>query len=204
MAGRHGHNFPAGALIRTVTRRTATDAELLAATSRQQQAFGAFYDRYERAVLGFFMSRTRDPEVAADLTAETFAAALRAAARYRPRREPDTAAPWLFTIAHNVLRASARHGRVEAGARQRLGIHEPVAYGPEDLERVEALAHGDAWATELLEQLPAEQRQAVRARVLDERSYDEIARELNTSQLVIRKRVSRGLAALREGLEGKT
>jgi RNA polymerase sigma-70 factor (ECF subfamily) len=52
-----------------------------------------------------------------------------------------------------------------------------------------------------LERLPAEQREAIRARILDEQSYREIATRLRTSQLVVRKRVSRGLATLREELE---
>ena len=48
-----------------------------------------------------------------------------------------------------------------------------------------------------LEQLAPDQRAAVRAHVIDERAYGEIAGELNTSEAVVRKRVSRGLAAMR-------
>jgi RNA polymerase sigma-70 factor (ECF subfamily) len=55
----------------------------------------------------------------------------------------------------------------------------------------------------LLEQLPRDQADAIRARVLDDRPYPEIAAELQTSELVIRKRVSRGLATLRGELEKK-
>ncbi len=57
------------------------------------------------------------------------------------------------------------------------------------------------WVTELLDRLPDEQRDAIRARILDERPYGEIAGELQTSELVVRKRVSRGLAALRKSME---
>ena len=56
------------------------------------------------------------------------------------------------------------------------------------------------WAIELLARLPADQREAVRSRVLDERPYEEIARTLQTSPLVIRQRVSRGLRSLRRSL----
>ncbi len=38
----------------------------------------------------------------------------------------------------------------------------------------------------------------VRARVLEEQSYDEIADQLRCSSAVVRKRVSRGLARIRE------
>ena len=158
-------------------------------------AFAEFYDRYEAAVVGYFVRRVRDPEVVADLTAEVFAAALGAAQRYRPSQ--PTAAGWLLTIAHNTLVSSARRRQVEAGARLRLGIRDAVSFGDDELERVEALASDEGWLERLLAGLPPDQAQAVRARVLDERGYPEIAAELETSELVIRKRVSRGLATLR-------
>ena len=53
----------------------------------------------------------------------------------------------------------------------------------------------------LFERLPAALRDAVGARVLDERSYEEIASELRCSPAVVRKRVIRGLARLREEFE---
>ena len=59
-----------------------TDDELL--SSDDPEAFGVFYDRHVRALLGYFARRTRDPEVAADLTAETFASALVARRRFKP------------------------------------------------------------------------------------------------------------------------
>ncbi|MGH2865673.1 MAG: RNA polymerase sigma factor [Solirubrobacteraceae bacterium] len=177
----------------------SSDGELLEATRFQPDAFAAFYDRYETAIVGYFMRRTGDAELASDLTAEVFAAALGAAHRYRAQY--PTAAGWLFTIAHNTLAKSLRRGRVEANARRRVGISEALAFTGEDLEVVEAVASSDGWVLELLERLSAEQREAVRARILDERSYPDIARELETSELVVRKRVSRGLSNLRAELE---
>ena len=55
----------------------------------------------------------------------------------------------------------------------------------------------EAW----LSDLPVEQREAVRRRVLADEDYEAIAFELECSPAVIRQRVSRGLAALRKGLE---
>ncbi|MGA2471143.1 MAG: RNA polymerase sigma factor [Solirubrobacteraceae bacterium] len=171
------------------------DGELLAATRLQPEAFATFYDRYETALVGYFTRRTGNPEVAADLTAEVFAAALRAAHRYRP--VAPTAAGWLFTIAHNTLATSLRQGRVEARARARVGIRDAVTFTDDELDRVEAAASATGWVIELLERLPAQQREAIRARILDERSYPDIADELETSELVVRQRVSRGLSSLR-------
>jgi RNA polymerase sigma-70 factor (ECF subfamily) len=170
-----------------------SDDELLATADRDGAAFTAFYLRYERAMLAFFLRRTHDPELAADLTAEVFAAVLLACRRYRPGGAPATA--WLFGIAQNKLRDSRRRGRVEDGARRRLGM-ATLELDDDDLRRVEECAGADA----LLDVLPVDERDAVRARVLDEQSYEEIAGRLECSQAVVRKRVSRGLARLRREL----
>jgi len=177
----------------------ASDGELLAASGSSPDAFAAFYDRYEASVVGYFARRTGDPELAADLAAEVFAAALGASHRYRP--ETPSAAGWLFTIAHNKLLKSLRRGRVEADARRRLGIHEPIELAAGELERVESTAGANGWVVELLDRLPPLQRDAIRARIVDERSYPDIAGELQTSELVVRKRVSRGLSRLRAEME---
>ena len=136
-----------------------SDGELLEATASQPDAFAAFYDRYEIAVVGYFTRRTGDPEVAADLAAEVFAAALSAAHRCRP--DNPTAAGWLFTIARNTLANSLRRGKVEAGARRRVGISDAVAFTSDELERVESAASASGWVLELLE---AAARRAARRR----------------------------------------
>jgi hypothetical protein len=63
----------------------ASDGELLALTAREPEAFGVFYDRFEAAVLAFFYRATGRADVAADLTAEVFAAALQSADAVRFR-----------------------------------------------------------------------------------------------------------------------
>jgi DNA-directed RNA polymerase specialized sigma24 family protein len=50
----------------------------------------------------------------------------------------------------------------------------------------------------LMDRLAPDQRDAITRHVLDERPYDQIAAELETSEAVVRKRVSRGLAAMRQ------
>lgn len=179
-----------------------SDEDLLAATRTEPDAFAVFYRRHVQPLLAYFVRRTRNAELAADLTAETFAAALDGAHRYRPERGPAVA--WLYGIARRQLSHALRRGAVEDRARRRLGM-APVSLTDEALERVEALASADASA-ELLQEglkaLPADQRDAVLARVLDEQDYAEIARGARTSQAVVRKRVSRGLAGLRARLEG--
>ncbi len=176
-------------------RSSEDDERILAASADDPAAFSAFYERYEGLLLAFFRRRTGDPELAADLTAEVFAAALASCHRFRPGKAPASA--WLFSIASHKLAHSRRRGAVEDRARRRLGMPELVV-DDEELERVDQLGLGDEQVLSLLEALPADQREAVRAHVLQERAYDEIADELRCSPAVVRKRVSRGLARLRK------
>jgi RNA polymerase sigma-70 factor (ECF subfamily) len=169
-----------------------TDEELLSA--RDAASFELFYTRHVDPLVGFFMRRTRDPELAADLTAETFAAALASRRRFRP--EAGSAAGWLYGIGSKKLADAQRRGYAEMRARKRMGM-ERIELDDDDYARVEALG-AEAPALALVERLAPEQREAVTAHVLDERGYGEIADELHTSEAVVRKRVSRGLATMRQ------
>ena len=170
-----------------------SDYELLRACHGDPDAFTAFYRRYERLVAGWLVRRTGRPDLAADLTAEVFAAAYLAAPRFREGPEP--AGAWLLGIARNKLLASLRREGTETSARARLGV-ERIELTDESLAALEQLCGGDALA--LLADLPAELRDAVRARVIDEVGYDELARAAGIAPALARKRVSRGLATLRE------
>jgi len=136
-------------------------------------------------------------EAAADLAAEVFAAVLLSSRRYRD--DGGSAAGWLVGIARNKLRVSRRRGRIESRARSVWGLSRLVLEDA-DLERVERLADAGR-VVALVDSLPEHERDAVRRRVLEEQGYEQIAGELRCSALVIRKRVSRGLARLRERLE---
>ena len=172
-----------------------TDEALL--VSGDLEDFGLFYDRYVRSMLAFFQRRVRDPEVAADLTAETFAAAMVSRARFRGAA--PSGAAWLFAIAQHKLADYWRRGSAEVRMRARLGM-EPVEVGAEDAEMIRWL--GDEVAAQIIEDLPAEQRDAIRAHVLEDRDYAEIARAQRLSEVTVRKRVSRGLRILRERAGG--
>jgi RNA polymerase sigma factor (sigma-70 family) len=174
-----------------------SDDRLLALAAEDAAAFSAFYRRYEPAMLAYFARRVGNPELAADLTAEVFAAVLVSCGRYRPGKAPAQA--WLFSIAQHKLANSRRRGRVADRARRRLGM-APVALEDEDLERIDRLVGRSDIAMQALGGLPADQREAVLARIVDERDYREMARELRCSESVARKRVSRGLAQLRDQL----
>ena len=147
-------------------------------------------------MLAFFVRRTGSGDVAADLTAETFARALAGRERFDPSF--GDAGAWLFGIARNLLATSLRRGRVDDSMRRRLGI-ERLVLDDEAVARIDAL-DGDPAVAALLE-LPADQRAAVAGRIVDEQSYPELASRLRCSESVARQRVSRGLRTLRTRLE---
>jgi RNA polymerase sigma-70 factor (ECF subfamily) len=168
-----------------------SDEELLA--SHEVGSFALFYRAHVDGLLGFFCRRTHDAELAADLTAETFAAALAGRRRFRP--EAGSAAAWLYGIASKQLAYAQRRSAAERRARRRLGM-ERIELLDSDIERINALGettNARAW----LERLAPDQRDAITAHVIYERGYDEIAEDAQTSEAVVRKRVSRGLAAVR-------
>ena len=71
-------------------------------------------------VAAFFWRSTDDAELTADLTAETFAAALEGRRRFDAARGP--AVGWLYGIAHRQLSVLARRGAVETRYRRKLGM----------------------------------------------------------------------------------
>src|ERR1700722_6647494 len=175
--------------------REGREAELLRAGARADgEAFAAFYRLFERRVLGFFMRVTGRPELAADLTAETFACALESVENYDPAR--GRADQWLFGIARNLLMSSYREGRVEAAARERLGMPRLVI-DDHASDTIARLTEGEDELAHALVGLPEQQRHAIQARVVNGREYAEIADELCCSQAVGRQRVSRGRSTLR-------
>jgi RNA polymerase sigma factor (sigma-70 family) len=173
-----------------------SDEELLRLTPREPAAFDAFYLRYEPLVLAWARRRTPSAEVAIDLAAETFVAALDSVRRFDPGKGPAVA--WLLGIARNKLLRSYERGQVEARARRRIGTPRVEVYD-EGLERVDGL--GQRPVSEWLAHLPAHEAAAVEARVIEQLSYPELAERLRCSPLVARKRVSRGLMTLRTLVE---
>lgn len=169
-----------------------SDRELL------ERDFGRFYDGHVGAVAAFVGGRVREADVVFDLVAETFARALERRAQYDPARGPAIA--WLIGIARNLIVDSVRHGQVEASSRARLGMAS-VELSDDQLASVAELGRVDL--AEALAGISAEQREAVLRRVVLEEPYPLIAEELRCSEQVIRKRVSRGLSALRANLEGE-
>jgi RNA polymerase sigma-70 factor (ECF subfamily) len=175
------------------------DAALLGAQDGAAEAFAVFYRRHVDAVLRLCARRGLSAGEAADVTAESFMAALRDRDSYRP--QAGSARSWLLGIAAHKLADHSRRRVRDRRALHRLAS-EPIELSERDYaEYAELLAEESAsLVADALAALPDGQRAAIRRRVVDGESYEAIARELSVSEAVARQRVSRGLAALRTKL----
>ena len=169
-----------------------TDAELMRAADEDASAFAELYRRHISALHAWFRSRL--DWAASDLAAETFAQAWLSRRSFRDEWS-GSALPWLYGIARNVARESARKDAVETRARRRLGLptdlasEDGYAAVEERLSPRAALARG-------LETLPEHEREALELRVVDELPYEQVADRLGVRPAAARLRVSRALRRL--------
>jgi RNA polymerase sigma factor (sigma-70 family) len=158
------------------------------------------YRSHARTLLVYFTRRVYDPEVALDLVAETFAAAFGARSQFRgPDR--DDAIGWVYGIANFQLSRYFRRGAVERRALAKLGVEVPSMTEVE-YDRIIELTGLDQLRGRVaaaLAELPLDQRRAIELRIIDERSYAEVAAEMGVTEQVARARVSRGLRSLAAG-----
>ena len=147
------------------------------------------YDELGAPLLAWLRRETRTREEAADLWSETWARVVASRSRIKGSTRGEHAA-FVYATARNLLADWRRRGVVEQRALAQLGI-APLRM--EDDEPVD----DDRVALAYLEQLPEDQRTAVRLRVVDELDYGEIAARTGSSEPAVRQRVSRGLKWLR-------
>lgn len=174
-----------------------SDAQLLDAADAE--AFAVLYDRHVASL--FSWARARVGDHAADLTAEVFARAWLRRASFR-NQATGSAFPWLHGIAQNVLRDSIRRRRVETRARAQLGLPPSVAADPE-YEAVEGRLSLPEAALRAIAQLPDGERELLDLRIVQERSYRDIAERLRCTPQAARLRVSRTLRRLNLALGGE-
>lgn len=181
------------------------DAELLNGALRDRDAFAVFYRRHAVTVYRWFAYRVeREGALAAELTAETFAEALRSLPTFKGTA-PGSGTSWLFGIARNLAKEHHRRRRVRDDARRELGMPRGSLDGAfQDVEERVDVGRLRARLEESLAELPPAQRTAVTLRVVDELDYPSIALATETTEQAVRLRVSRGLRALRGQLASAT
>ena len=178
------------------TAQARADYELLVAARTDPVAFRAFYDRWSTEICAYFQRRVQDPDVALDLTAETFAVAYERLGRFRWMGKSPGA--WLYGISRRLLYRYYRTQRTERGAVERLGLEVPVN-DDESYARIDELVDGEGMRR-LLQAALASCRDADRLVLelyfLDELPYPDIAATLDCTVNAARVRVHRALRRL--------
>lgn len=176
------------------------DADLLKRSRTDAAAFRAFYDRWSEPVLGYFQRRVNDPQVALDLTAETFAVAFERRGRFR--WQGNSPGAWLFGIAGNLLKQYFRKQAIQRRAVDRLGLELP-RYDDGSLRRVEELVD-NAQMRQLVQAALAtcreSDRRVLELRFIDALPYTEVAQALGCSVNAARVRCHRALTRLERKL----
>jgi RNA polymerase sigma factor (sigma-70 family) len=178
-----------------------TDAALLA--DGTADAFLVVCERHGPSLRSWLRHAVRDGDVAAELLAETLAAAWASRSRFRDPGD-GSAAPWLYGIAGLQAALYWRRRPVSSAARARIGMtvrsYEADPYDEAE-ERLDAAALAPALEAALASLAPGH-REALRLRVVDELGYRAVAGRLGISDAAARTRVSRALSSLRTRLQG--
>ncbi|GAA4851272.1 RNA polymerase sigma factor [Kitasatospora terrestris] len=160
-----------------------------------QRAFGEIFDDHAQAVYGYALRRLGDWGAAEDVVSLTFLEAWRL--RGKLMEEGDSVRPWLFGIATNVLRNTARAARRHRAAMERLPERAVVPDFAEEL--VGRLDDGArlAAARRALGRLRRTEREVFALCVWSGLDYASAAEALGVPVGTVRSRLSRARTRLR-------
>jgi RNA polymerase sigma factor (sigma-70 family) len=167
--------------------------------------FSEIFDRHHRELYRYLRHRV-GAELAADLAAETFLTAFGRRGAYRA--QGTDARPWLYGIAHNLLRNHQRHEQRQLAAYARHGA-EPLADAGALAEFSIADARADAAAVsarlaQILARMRAGDRDVLLLFAWADMSYAEVARALAIPVGTVRSRLNRARRQLRVLVENES
>ena len=171
-----------------------SDASVIAASLQTPAAFGILFDRHGSLLLRF-LARRVEPSEAEGLLGEVFRIAFERRSGFQQDR--DTARPWLYGIAANVV---AKHHRSESRrvrATARLAARRSL--GEDPAERAVPMTDARArWnrVADAIAALPGAERQVLLLFAWEELSYDEIAEILSIPVGTVRSRLNRARVRL--------
>ena len=168
---------------------TDDDRFLIEAAQADPARFAELYDRYVDRVYAYVSRRVGHRSEVEDITSAVFEQALAALPRFEWRGVPFAA--WLFRIAANAL---ADHWK-----REGRDSHDPPPDVPDEREYQEIERRLGLF--QLVDRLPAAQRQVIHMRFVEERSIREVAAALDRSEGAVKQLQLRALETLRTGIK---
>ena len=193
----------------SVMAETLSDHALLEATrTGDEAAFAELVRRYRNQITSYIYRMTNDYDGAVDLAQETFVRVYRAADRYQTSYAFST---YIYRIATNLaiseLRKRKRRRLVsltglfqsnEGAAEQQQEFQPPDMRPLQDVALVDSERR--AAVSRAISTLPEKYRAPLVLRDVEGKSYEEIARILQTSEGTVKSRISRARGFLREKL----
>jgi RNA polymerase sigma factor (sigma-70 family) len=173
-----------------------TDATAIRASLAVGEEFFRVVERHFEEI-SRYLRRRLSREIADELVADVFATAFARRASFDVSRE--SALPWLYGIASNLLRNRLRHELRELETLARVAV-DPLARSGDPLELVLCRGVEPALARGLLGLSP-EERDVLLLFAWGDLSYEEIAVALEVPLGTVRSRLSRARAHLRASLE---
>jgi RNA polymerase sigma factor (sigma-70 family) len=181
------------------------DSELIARSRSDPAVFAEIFDRHHGELYRYLRRRV-GVGLAADLAAETFVTAF--ARRTAGSAQGGSARPWLYGIAHNLLRNHLRHEQRRLAAYARHGAEptaDAAALDEFSLADARADAHaGTARLTRILAGMAARDRDALLLFAWADMSYAEVAQALGVPVGTVRSRLNRARRQLRALAEDET
>ncbi len=175
-------------------KKEADERLLIEAAQKDPARFADLYEISFERVYAYVVRRVRDRAEAEDVTAEVFHHALANLKRFEWRGIPFCA--WLYRIAGNLISDRwQKSGREVAVDSEKI---ESMPVRPAEIEEVERRAT----LFRLVDTLPAEQRNVVVLRFVQQKSIKEVAREIRKSEGAVKQLQFRALTSLRARMEG--
>ena len=163
---------------------------MVEAARRDPARFGDLYEIHFELVYAYIARRVRGRDVAEDLTAEVFHKALAHIGNFEFRGAPFGA--WLIRIAANAVADQSKRAARETGTPGAEPASEP------DMEAIENRAR----LFRLVEDLPADQKQVIYGRFVEQHSIRDIAQQLGRSEGAVKQLQFRAIQNLRSRMEG--
>ena len=167
------------------------DDTIRRASRLDRDAFGLVYREFAPRIHRFVEYRTRNRELAEDLTNQVFMQALKAIDRYQHRSVPEFTA-WLFRIARNALSDHWRRSRPVVQLDPDIHLKDHVDSGdfPDRIARSEELV-------DAMQKLTPEQGEVLALRFSQGMSHAQIASIIGKKETAVRALQFRALTTLR-------
>jgi RNA polymerase sigma-70 factor (ECF subfamily) len=182
------------------------EKELIEQAQEDTRYFAVLFDRYYPAIFNYTLKRTGNPELAQDITAETFFKALTSIHKFK--WQGVSISSWFYKIATNEIRMYYRKKKYmpqsldvlfekglemadEHDFRQEIIAAQELVERHQEFMRVQAL----------LANLPLKYQEVIALRFTEKKKISEIALITGKKEGTVKSLLSRGLAQLRKQME---